>query len=86
MLAQIAWGAPNVLLLDEPTNHLDLEASEALIEALTVFPGTVVVVSHDRHLVSSLATRVWEIRPGRASVLDEPFEDYVHALEENCCM
>jgi ATPase subunit of ABC transporter with duplicated ATPase domains len=50
-----------VLVLDEPTNHLDLEAIDALIEGLRAFEGTVVFVSHDRHFVSSLATRILEI-------------------------
>jgi ATPase subunit of ABC transporter with duplicated ATPase domains len=52
----------NTLLLDEPTNHLDIEAIEALTQALLVFPGTIVFVSHDRAFVESLATRVVELK------------------------
>jgi ATPase subunit of ABC transporter with duplicated ATPase domains len=53
---------PNFLILDEPTNHLDLEAIAALVEGLAAFPGTVLFVSHDRSFVSSLATRVVEVK------------------------
>ncbi len=52
---------PNVLILDEPTNHLDLEAIDALIEGLRAYPGTLLLVSHDRWFVSRLATRIIEI-------------------------
>jgi ATPase subunit of ABC transporter with duplicated ATPase domains len=52
----------NVLLMDEPTNHLDMESIESLNNALEKFPGTLIFVSHDREFVSSLATRIIEIR------------------------
>ena len=55
----------NVLVLDEPTNHLDIESIEGLLDGLKLFKGTVVVVSHDRHFVGELATRVVELRPRR---------------------
>jgi ATPase subunit of ABC transporter with duplicated ATPase domains len=54
----------NVLVLDEPTNHLDIESIEGLLDGLKLFKGTVLVVSHDRHFVGELATRVIELRPG----------------------
>ena len=57
---------PNVMLLDEPTNHLDMESIESLNTALDKYPGTLVFVSHDREFVSSLATRIIELKPGEA--------------------
>jgi ATPase subunit of ABC transporter with duplicated ATPase domains len=58
----------NVLLMDEPTNHLDMESIESLNTALDKFTGTLVFVSHDREFVSSLATRIIEIKPDRSIV------------------
>lgn len=58
LLANIMLMQPNVLVLDEPTNHLDLESIEAFAEALRVYSGTMILVSHDRHFVSRIATRV----------------------------
>ena len=55
---------PNVLLLDEPTNHLDMESIESLNTALDKYAETLVFVSHNREFVSSLATRILELRPG----------------------
>ncbi|MFC4727772.1 ABC-F family ATP-binding cassette domain-containing protein [Coralloluteibacterium thermophilus] len=69
-LALIAWRKPNVLLLDEPTNHLDLEMREALAEALADFPGAIVMVSHDRHLIGLVCETFWRVADGRV----EPFE------------
>jgi ATP-binding cassette subfamily F protein 3 len=69
-LALIAWRKPNVLLLDEPTNHLDLDMREALAEALSDFPGAIVLVSHDRHLVGLVCDSFWRVANGRV----EPFE------------
>lgn len=48
----------NVLILDEPTNHLDIEATAALAMALHHYPGTLIVVSHDRHFISKIANRI----------------------------
>ena len=55
---------PNVMLLDEPTNHLDMESIESLNTALESTRGTLIFVSHDREFVSSLATRIIEMKPG----------------------
>jgi len=77
-------GMPNVMLLDEPTNHLDMESIESLNTALDKYTGTLVFVSHDREFVSSLATRIIELRPGEkpgdaAKVIDfrGSYEDYL---------
>jgi ATP-binding cassette subfamily F protein 3 len=63
-LARILLVPANLLLLDEPTNHLDLESSEALIEALSGFEGTMLFVSHNRSFLNRLATRTWEVKAG----------------------
>ncbi len=61
LLAKLMLAEPNVLLLDEPTNHLDLEAIRALTEALRVFQGTCIFVTHDRNMVDQVATRILEM-------------------------
>jgi ATPase subunit of ABC transporter with duplicated ATPase domains len=68
----------NVLVLDEPTNHLDMESIEALNSGLEKFPGTLIFVSHDREFVSSLATRVLEVK-GDGRIVDYlgGYEDYL---------
>lgn len=63
LLAKLVLLKHNVLILDEPTNHLDIESIEGLLDALKLFNGTVVFVSHDRHMVNELATRIVELRP-----------------------
>ena len=63
--------APHLLILDEPTNHLDIESREALVEALTAYTGAVVLVSHDMHLLSLVADRLWLVKDGRV----DPYED-----------
>ena len=58
VMGKIILEKPNVLILDEPTNHLDLESIDALIEALQAFAGTVLFVSHNRHFIDNISTRV----------------------------
>ncbi len=67
--------APHMLILDEPTNHLDIESREALVEALTAYSGAVVLVSHDMHLLSLVADRLWLVSDGTV----KPFEDDLEA-------
>ncbi|WP_193163157.1 ATP-binding cassette domain-containing protein [Microbulbifer hainanensis] len=75
-LAILAWQKPNLLLLDEPTNHLDLEMRHALTLALAEFPGAVVLVSHDRHLLANTADEFMLVANGRAEPYDGDLEDY----------
>lgn len=83
IIGKLVLGMPNVMLLDEPTNHLDMESIESLNTALDKYPGTLVFVSHDREFVSSLATRIIELTPGKpgaaATVVDfrGSYEDYL---------
>ena len=67
----------NVLIMDEPTNHMDMEAIEALNEALKNFDGTLIFVSHDREFVSSLATRVVEIKDQQVIDFQGTYEEYL---------
>lgn len=67
-LAILALEGANFLLLDEPSNHLDIPAQEVLQQVLEAFDGTILLVSHDRYLISRLATQVWELREGRLEV------------------
>ncbi|TDK20517.1 ABC transporter ATP-binding protein [Luteimonas aestuarii] len=75
-LALIAWRQPNVLLLDEPTNHLDLEMREALAEALSDFPGAIVLVSHDRHLIGLVSDTFWRVADGVVKPFDGDLDEY----------
>jgi len=78
LFGRLMLSRPNVLIMDEPTNHLDMESIEALNTGLEKFPGTLVFVSHDREFVSSLATRVFEVK-GDGRVVDYlgGYEDYL---------
>jgi len=68
--------APHLLILDEPTNHLDIESREALVEALTAYSGAVVLVSHDMHLLSLVADRLWLVKDGRVAPYEDDLESY----------
>jgi len=75
-LALIVWQRPNLLLLDEPTNHLDLETREALTVALAQFEGTLVLVSHDRHLLRATTEQFLIVAEGRLRPFDGDLDDY----------
>ncbi|MDK6077541.1 ATP-binding cassette domain-containing protein [Massilia varians] len=75
-LALIVWQRPNLLLLDEPTNHLDLETREALTMALAQFEGTVVLVSHDRHLLRATTDEFIIVADGKLQPFDGDLDDY----------
>ena len=68
--------APHLLILDEPTNHLDIESRESLVEALTDYTGAVIMVSHDMHLLSLVADRLWLVGGGRVAPFEGDLEDY----------
>ena len=71
---------PNVLMMDEPTNHLDMESIEALNLALENYPGTLFFVSHDREFVSSLATRIIDMRPDGLVEFKGSYEEYLKSM------
>jgi ATP-binding cassette subfamily F protein 3 len=77
-LAKLALSDSNLLLLDEPTNHLDLPSQEVLQTVLNDYHGTILLVSHDRYLIDSLASQIWEVNPdsGRLSVFPGSYSEY----------
>ena len=75
-LALITGDAPHMLILDEPTNHLDVDAREALVQALNEYEGTVVLVSHDRHMLELTADRLVLVDGGTATEFSGTIEDY----------
>jgi len=75
-LALIVWQRPNLLLLDEPTNHLDLETREALTLALAQFEGTLILVSHDRHLLRATTDQFIIVAEGKLQPFDGDLDDY----------
>ncbi len=75
-LARLLVVPSNFLLMDEPTNHLDLDSSEALIDALTRYEGTLLFVSHNRSFVNGLATQVWEVRDGKIDAQPGDLDDW----------
>ena len=77
-LAQLSLSGANLLLLDEPTNHLDIDSQEILQAVIENFNGTVLVVSHDRHLIDALATQIWAITPEHGfEVFNGDYSEYV---------
>jgi ATPase subunit of ABC transporter with duplicated ATPase domains len=75
-LALLVLKKPNLLILDEPTNHMDIPSREALEEALEDYPGTILIVTHDRYLMNRLAQKIWELDSGRLAVYLGSFDDY----------
>ncbi|MCG8470695.1 MAG: ATP-binding cassette domain-containing protein [Desulfobacterales bacterium] len=82
VLATLLARPLNLLILDEPTNHLDIQSREILLEALKRFPGTVILVSHDRHFLRSLATRVFEIDHGEMIAYEGDYDYYLSKSEK----
>ena len=77
LLAALMLRAPNLMVLDEPTNHLDLEGRDALMRALRDYPGTLIFVSHDRHFVARVGTRVLALTPGHVEDFAGSYEEYL---------
>lgn len=71
-----AFDGPNLFILDEPTNHLDIDSRESLIHALNEFPGAVILISHDRHLLEATADRLWLVKDGQVNPYDGDLDDY----------
>jgi ATP-binding cassette subfamily F protein 3 len=81
-LALIVWQRPNLLLLDEPTNHLDMDMREALAEALTDFEGALIVVAHDRHLLSAATDQWMLVADGKVEPFEGDLDDYKQWAKE----
>ncbi len=81
-LSLIVWQKPNLLLLDEPSNHLDVDTREALATALAEFAGSVLLVSHDRHLLRTTVDSFWIVADGAVQEFDGDLEDYRDWLAE----
>jgi ATPase subunit of ABC transporter with duplicated ATPase domains len=75
-LALLVHRKPNLLILDEPTNHMDIASREALEEALEDYPGTILIVTHDRYLINRLAQKIWELDRGTLGVYLGGFDEY----------
>jgi ATP-binding cassette subfamily F protein 3 len=82
LFALMTRDAPHILMLDEPTNHLDVDSREALIEAVNEFEGTVIVISHDPHLVSLTADTLWMVGEGTCRPFDGDIDEYRRLLIE----
>ena len=75
--------APHILILDEPTNHLDIESREALVLALNEYEGAVILVSHDTHLVESVADRLWLVKDGHVAPFEGDMAEYKKLILQN---
>jgi ATP-binding cassette subfamily F protein 3 len=80
-LARLLITKPNVLVLDEPTTHLDIPSREALEDMMQEFAGTIIFVSHDRHLISLLADRIWMVDKGHITQFEGTYLDWLGSLE-----
>jgi ATP-binding cassette subfamily F protein 3 len=76
LMGLAAFDGPNLFILDEPTNHLDIDSREALMVALNEFPGAVMLISHDRHLIEATADRLWLVKDGTVGPFDGDMADY----------
>jgi len=79
-LARLCVNPGNLVLMDEPTNHLDLASSESLAKSLTTFDGTLVFVSHNRSLIRTLATRIWNVEGGAVETYPGTLDEYLYSM------
>ncbi len=84
-LAKLSLNKANLLLLDEPTNHLDIPSQETLQAVLSSYPGTILLVSHDRYLINALASQIWEIDMNEENLIlfEGNYQSYQIYLREN---
>ena len=80
VLATILARPVNFLVLDEPTNHLDIQSRQVLLDAVTHFPGTVMIVSHDRHFLRHMTTRVFRLDHHELTIYDGSWDDYLRRI------
>ncbi|MAU41959.1 MAG: glycosyl transferase family 1 [Kordiimonas sp.] len=76
LFALMSFEAPQVMILDEPTNHLDIDSREALVLALNEYPGAVILISHDRHLLEACVNDLWVVEKGSLHRFEGSLEDY----------
>jgi ATP-binding cassette subfamily F protein 3 len=76
LMGLAAFEGPNLFIFDEPTNHLDIDSRESLIHALNEYPGAVILISHDRHLLEATADRLWLVKDGHVNPYDGDLADY----------
>lgn len=80
LFAAMTRNAPELLILDEPTNHLDMEARDALVEALNEYAGSVILITHDLHLIELVADDLWLVDKGGCRPYDGDLDDYKKLL------
>ncbi len=81
-LARLLIAPGNLLLMDEPTNHLDLESSDSLARSLIDYDGTLIFVSHNRSLIRTLATRIWNVEGGTVDTYPGTLDEYLYACAQ----